>query len=55
VTTEIQRASVTEAGSGLVEQREQVQRWTHSDVSAKSERYFVELHPPSTTIVWPLM
>ena len=28
---------------------------THSEVSAKSDRYFVELQPPSTTIVWPLM
>ena len=53
--TEIHRAAVTEAGGGLVEQREQVQRATHSDVSAKSDRYFVELQPPSTTIVWPLM
>src|SRR5215212_3674103 len=30
-------------------------RATHSDVSAKSDRYLVELQPPSTTIVWPLM
>ena len=53
--TEIHRAAVAEASGGLVEQCEQVQRATHSDVSAKSDRYFVELQPPSTTIVWPLM
>ena len=28
---------------------------THSEFSAKSDRYFVELQPPSTTIVCPLM
>src|SRR5262245_35514586 len=53
--TEIQRAAVAETCRGLVEQCEQVQRGTHSDVRAKSDRYFVELQPPSTTIVCPLM
>jgi len=40
---------------GLVEDGEYVHRGTHSEDSANSERYFVELQPPSTTIVCPLM
>jgi hypothetical protein len=32
-----------------------VHRVTHSDVSANSDKYLVELQPPSTTIVCPLM
>ncbi len=39
--------------SGAVPTRSQ--RGFHSEFSAVSERYFVELQPPSTTIVWPLM
>src|SRR5882757_9332466 len=53
--TVIQRTAVTVSCGGLVEQSEQIQRATHSDVSAKSDKYFVELQPPSTTMVWPLM
>jgi hypothetical protein len=35
----------------LVQQRERVHRAVHSDVNANFDRYFVELHPPSTTMV----
>ena len=53
--TAIHRAAVAVSARGLIEQCEQVQRATHSDFNAKSDRYFVELQPPSTTMVWPLM
>src|SRR6185312_6313597 len=45
--TEIHRAAVAEPGSRLVEQGEHVQRATQSALSAKSDKYFVELQPPS--------
>src|SRR5512139_3750287 len=51
----IHRPAVTEAARSLGEESEQVQRATHFEFSAKSDRYFVELQPPSTTISCPLM
>src|SRR6202035_3902247 len=51
----VNRAAVAESRRGLVEQREHIQRATHSEFNAKSDRYFVELQPPSTTMVCPLM
>ena len=47
----IHRAAIGEALRGLIQQRKQVHRAIHSDVSANSDRYLVELHPPSTTMV----
>ena len=32
-----------------------IHRATHSEFNANSDRYLVELQPPSTTIVCPLM
>jgi hypothetical protein len=49
LTTE-HRATVAETVGGLVEQGEQVHLSTHSEFSAKSDRYLVDVHPPSTTI-----
>ena len=51
----IHRAAIGKAAYGLIQHRKQIHRAIHSDVSANSDRYFVELHPPSTTIVCPLM
>src|ERR1700722_18485384 len=42
-------------GTVAAMKRRPSQRGFHSDERAKSDRYFVELQPPSTTIVWPLM
>src|SRR5579875_1628265 len=52
VLSVIHGAAVSEAGRGLVEDREEVQQ---AALCQTSDRYFVELHPPSTTMVWPLM
>src|SRR5579875_942013 len=52
--TVIYRPVIREARRRLVQQREQVHRAVHCDVSAKSDRYLVELQPPSTTMVCPL-
>lgn len=51
----IDRPAIGKALRRLIEQREQVHRAVHSDVSANFDRYLVELHPPSTTMVCPLM
>src|SRR3984957_15790169 len=51
----IHRPTIRKALRGLRQQREQVHRAVHSDVSANFDRYFVDLHPPSTTMVCPLM
>jgi hypothetical protein len=49
------RPAVAETGGGLIQKCEQVHRGDHSEDSANSDRYLVELQPPSTTIVCPLM
>src|SRR5690348_11035665 len=51
----IHRAAVRKALRGMIQQREQVHRSVHSEFSAYFDRYFVVLHPPSTTMVCPLM
>ncbi len=48
---EVERALVRIPGRGLVQHGENVHRGTHSELRAKSDRYLVELQPPSTTMV----
>ena len=48
---DVHRTAVAVPGGSLVENGEQVHRATHSEDNAKSDRYLVELQPPSTTMV----